>query len=76
MPGLSPSVVYRERTKSVCADSASGCLVVLHYFLYCPHQRALREELKEGKKELFFQEIDALLARSKTLMSKNRRGPS
>jgi len=45
-------------------------------FFYCPHQRALREELKEGKKELFFQEIDALLARSKTLMSKNRRGPS
>jgi len=32
MPGRSLSVVYRERTKSVCADSASGCLVVLHFF--------------------------------------------
>jgi len=32
--------------------------------------------IKGREKELFFQEIDALLARSKTLMPKNRRGPS
>tara|TARA_B100000929_G_scaffold262738_1_gene228251 strand:- start:170 stop:397 length:228 start_codon:yes stop_codon:yes gene_type:complete len=75
MPGLSLSVVYSERTKGVCADSASGCLVVLHFFLL-PAPAGVEGGIKGREKELFFQEIDALLARSKTLMPKNRRGPS
>jgi len=44
----------------------------MHHLFLLSTSVDLEGVLKEGKKELFSTEIDAVLANSKTLMSKNR----